>query len=73
MQTYKLHSNPMVHAPGLIAWAKNGYAFDRDQESILRVVETAWAGIPVDALKELLSGAVPYTVEDETVVFTVEG
>jgi hypothetical protein len=68
MQTYRLGSNSMISAPGLIAWAKNGYAFKRDRKVMLEVVTTGW-NIPEDAAKALLSGSSPYKIEAETVVF----
>lgn len=68
MQTYRLGSSPMFYAPGMIAWAKNGYAFKRDRKVMLEVVTKGW-NIPEDAAKALLSGAAPYKIEGEVVVF----
>lgn len=67
---YRLQSGPMVFAPGLIAWAINGYHFKRDQAAMLRVVTATW-GVPKGAAKALLSKQVPYTVEEEAVVFEI--
>jgi len=49
MPTYRLGSSPLVHAPGLIAWAINGYAFPRDRTVILRVVTDTWPGLPEES------------------------
>lgn len=46
MPTYRLGSNPLVHAPSLIDWAINAYAFPRDRAAILRVVTETWPGLP---------------------------
>jgi hypothetical protein len=69
MATYRLGSSGFVSAPGLVAWAINGYAFKADRKKLLAVMQ-AWQGVPDDALKALLSKEVPFTVEDEAVVFS---
>lgn len=68
-KTYRLLSSPMVSAPGLVAWAINGYAFKRDRKVLLNVITSTW-GIPKGAAASLLSKSVPYTTDGETVVFT---
>lgn len=73
MATYRLGSSSAVHTPGIIVWAINGYHFERDREQLLTIVSCTFAQVPVEAIEQLLSKAVPYTVEGETVVFTVEG
>lgn len=67
-KTYRLGSCPSVYAPGVIRWAINGYAFKRDQKIMLKFVMTGW-NIPEAAATALLSKAVPYTVDDDVVVF----
>lgn len=67
---YSLESSSMIHAPGIIAWAINGYKFNEDRDNILNVV-LAW-DIPEHVAKDLLSEKIPYTVEDESVVIEVE-
>lgn len=69
MTTYRLQSAEFVSAPGLIAWAINGYYFEADRPTLLRVVKETW-GVPEEAANALLSGKAPFTVEEETVVFT---
>lgn len=71
-KTYRLGSSSEVHTPGVIAWAINGYQFEDDREVLLRIVASSFPSVPKEALKQLLSKSVEYTVEDETVVFTVE-
>jgi hypothetical protein len=56
----------MCYAPGIVAWAINGYKFKEDRDAILNVI-LAW-DIPEQVAKDLLSEKVPYTVEDGTVV-----
>lgn len=73
MTTYRLGSSPAVHTPGLIAWAINGYAFEADRDQMRKVIGVTFSTVPATAVDQLLSKAVPYTVEDETVVFEVEG
>lgn len=70
MTTYRLGSSPMVHTPGLVAWAINGYHFKDDRPALMKVMRSY--DIPDIAIEALLSAKVPYTVDDDTVVFTVE-
>ena len=70
--TYRLHSSPMQHTPGVIAWAINGYAFPKDRSMLIKVIKAGFAGVPTFAIQQLLSGAVGHTVEGDVVVFTVD-
>ena len=72
MKTYRLGSSPAVHTPGIIAWAINGYAFEEDQAQMVKVVCDTFPTLPAHAARQLLSKEVAYTVEGETVVFSVE-
>lgn len=63
---YSLGSNPMIHAPSIVAWAINGYKFKEDREKILNVI-LAW-DIPEQVAKDLLSEKVAYTVEEDSVI-----
>ncbi len=72
MTTYTLQSSPMVHTPGLIAWAINGYAFEADRPAMRKVIGDTFASLPANTIDQLLSEAVPFTVDGETVVFEVE-
>lgn len=68
MKTYRLGSAEFVSAPGLVAWAKNGFAFKRDRKIMTKIIAETWS-IPPAAAAALLSGKSAFTVEDETVVF----
>lgn len=72
MAEHRLGSSPAVYMPGLIAWAINGYAFERDRPQLMDVIGGTFPTVPKEALEQLLTKAVPYTVEGETVVFSVE-
>ena len=65
---YRLASSTFVHAPGVIAWAIYGYAFEDCREHVIKVMDT-W-DIPKHAKHALLSGDAEYTIENATVVFT---
>lgn len=67
---YRLGSSELVSAPGIVAWAINGYAFKRDRKNIETVISEGWR-VPVEHARQLLSKAVPYTLDGETVVFEV--
>jgi hypothetical protein len=60
----------MVHAPGLLAWGQNGYAFPKDREVILNIFTATWAGVPAEVFDRLLKMEILFTVEGETVVFS---
>ncbi len=72
MPTYRLLSSELVHTPGIIAWAINAYAFEKDRPAFLTIMTKTFPTLPETAVEQLLSEAVPYTVEDEDVVFTIE-
>lgn len=59
----------MVSAPGMVAWAINGAHFKKDRPAMVRVIASGW-NVPDDAALALVTKAVPYTIENETVVFT---
>ncbi|OCJ11483.1 hypothetical protein A6U87_27465 [Rhizobium sp. AC44/96] len=70
MTTYRLGSSPAVHTPGIIAWAINGYHFEEDRPQLRKVIVDTYS-LPETAADQLLSKSVPYSVDGETVVFTV--
>jgi hypothetical protein len=68
-ETYRLGSAEMIHAPGIVRWAVNGYRFPKDRKILVRLIADGW-NIPDDAAIALLSGASPYVIEDgDFVVF----
>jgi hypothetical protein len=70
MKTYRLGSNEGVYAPGVVAWAKQYYWNEPDRPALCKVI-MGW-GVPEAAVDALLSGAAPYTIDGETVVFSHE-
>ena len=38
MADYRLGSSSLVHTPGLIAWAINGYHFEEDRPQLLAII-----------------------------------
>lgn len=71
MPTYRLGSSSLIHAPGLIAWAINAFAFPRDRPVTLRIVTETWPGLEEEHARLLLTRALSYTIEDDTVVLDV--
>lgn len=59
----------MVHTPGVLAWAMNGYHFPKDRPQMLKIMAATFPDVPEDKMDALLMGYIPYTVEDEAVVF----
>lgn len=68
-KTYRLGSSEMVYAPGVIAWAINGYAFENDRKVLLSLVSDTWS-LPEATAHRLLSREISYTIEGEVVVIT---
>lgn len=72
MKTYHLASNPLVYTPGLVEWGINGWAFEDDRPNILKVFTEGYS-LPESVARKLLNKEILYSVEDEAVVFTVDG
>lgn len=68
LRQMRLLSSEMVHTPGLMAWAVNGYQFPRDRPALRRVIGDTYR-LTRRCVDDLLSGRVPYTVEGDAVVF----
>ena len=66
---YRLGSAEMVSAPGMIRWAINGAKFERDRPAMIDMVVATW-NVPLEAAMALVMEEVPFTVENEAVVFT---
>ena len=71
MTTYRLTSDPMVHMPGIIAWAINGYHFEKDRPQLAKVIEAACPDLPTEHIHGLLTGTIPHRIEGDTVIVTV--
>ena len=69
MKTYRLGSSELVFAPGVVRWAMAHFTFKKDQQKLVDVIVGAWPGVPTEAATALLSKQVPFTVEDDVVVF----
>jgi hypothetical protein len=61
----------MVHTPGILAWAMNGYRHTKDQGNIRKIFTDGYA-IPNDAAHALLNGDEPHQIEGTSVVFEAE-
>lgn len=72
MTEYRLGSTDSIYSPNVIAWAINGYHFADDRPKLLNGISITFPSVPTTAIEKLLSKAVPYTVEGETVVFSVD-
>ena len=69
MKTYRLGSNYMINAPGMVAWAINGAHFAKDRPAMVRVISQGW-NVPEDAARALVTKKVPHSIDGDTVVFT---
>lgn len=74
MRTVALGSCEMVSAPGIMAWAINGYAFKRDRKAMINVMKSGWpdAGLTDKEWGKVLSREIPYRIEDGKVVIELE-
>lgn len=68
MTKYRLQSTPMIHTPGLVAWARNGWVFEEDRPKFRQFFREGY-GLPDKAVTVLIEG--PYTIEGETVIIEV--
>lgn len=68
MATVRLLSGPLFNTPGLLAWATNGYKFERDRERMLDVFRDGYGLSRLEATG-LLTGTIPHTIEGDVVVF----
>lgn len=68
--TYRLLSAPMIHTPGLLAWAMNAYHFPEDRGRILHIMTETFPTVPNDKMNDLLLGNIPYQIEGDVVVFS---
>ena len=69
----RLGSSSFVHAPGVLRWAQALYQVGppRNQTRAVKVMKSWPAEITTAEWRQLLSGKIPFTVEDETVIFTI--
>lgn len=72
MTTVKLLSTDMCYTPSLLRWAIEGYKFKRDRPKFRRVL-TAGFGLTAKCADDLLSGRVPFTVDEGHVLFEYDG
>lgn len=62
---YILASSPLIHTPGILRWAINGYHFKSDRKNILNVFTAGWPTIPAAAFKAILAKQLPVIVNDD--------
>lgn len=67
MITYKLHSDEMVSAPGIVRWAQNGAKFKKDREAMARVIAAGWPILPWQAVMDILDGKCDIDDDDNSV------
>lgn len=69
----RLGSTGFVHAPGVLRWAQAMFQVGppRNQTRAVKVMKSWPAEITTAEWRQLLSGKLEHTVEDETVIFSV--
>ena len=69
----RLGSTSFVHAPGVLRWAQAMFQVGppRNQTRAVKVMKSWPAEITTAEWRQLLSGKIEYTLDDETVVFTI--
>lgn len=70
MKTYRLKSSPLVHTPGIIAWAVNGAKFPKDRAKMIDLISTSYS-LPRPITEKLLTEKIKYVIDNETVIFTI--
>jgi hypothetical protein len=66
-RTVALTSTTMVHAPGMLRWAMNGYHFKRDRKKLIDVM-ACWKGLTREEWHGILSGTIPHMIEGDKVI-----
>lgn len=69
-KTVRLGSMEMISAPGMLAWAMNGYKFKRDRKNMVNVMKS-WPGLTDDQWNKVLAGEIPHTIEGDVVVIAL--
>lgn len=69
--TYRLGSDAMIFTPGIVAYAMAGYR-QGERAASVKLIADGW-NISETAATALVSGASPYSIDGETVVFDAEG
>lgn len=69
----RLGSSSFVHAPGVLRWAQAMYQVGppRNKTRAVKVMQSWPAEISAKEWRLLLSGNIDYTVDEETVIFTI--
>lgn len=67
MTTYRLTSTPLVHTPGIIAWAQAGARTAPAQ--FAKIVSETY-GLPIEIARALVTKKLAYSIDGETVTFT---
>ena len=69
----RLGSTSFVHAPGVLRWAQAMYQVGppRNPTRAVKVMKSWPAEITTAEWRQLLSGKIEHTVDDETVIFTI--
>ena len=66
---YKLTSGELVNAPGVVLWAINGAKFEKDRDTMIKIIADTWKVVPVEAVAALVTQQVPFAIEDDAVIF----
>lgn len=69
VDTFRLGSSPAIYTPGMVEWGQAAWAIEEDRARVLAAFCGGWPMVPRAAMEGLLSGALPYRLEGETVVF----
>ena len=65
-QIFRLGSSDLIHAPGIVVWARSLALTDADKAA--QIISDGWS-IPLWAAQDLVTGRSAYRIEGETVVF----
>ena len=68
-KTYRLSSNPLVYTPGILVWWQ-GMAQD-NMDQAMHQFGSAFPAVPEAVREDVLTGALPVEVEDESVIIAV--
>lgn len=67
----RLGSAPMMNAPGMLQWARNGYRFGEDKDVFIEVM-MCWDYVTRGIAIDILENNVSVEIEGDTIVVTYE-
>lgn len=70
MKNIALNSTQLAFAPGILAWAINGFKVKKDRTKMRNVMKS-WPGLTDKQWDGVLNGTIPHTIDGDKVLITL--